>query len=82
VGALKSLLHSAQVQNEETFHLNISDACQTICNRPGPLKGCNQVEDSERLLCTVTCYTLRTQQLLDWERVRQIDYVSCKLSIT
>ena len=37
-GHLKSLLHSAQIQNEETLHLNISDACQTICNRPENLE--------------------------------------------
>jgi len=34
-GHLQSLLHSAQIQNEETLHLNISDACQPICNQPG-----------------------------------------------
>jgi len=66
---LKSLLHSAQIQNsqnEETLHLNISDACQTICNRPGTFESLQPGGGhSESLLWHVTCYVLRTQQLLD-----------------
>jgi len=50
-GHLKSLLHSAQIQNEETLHLNISDACQTICNRPGTFESLQPGGvHSERLL--------------------------------
>jgi hypothetical protein len=33
-GQLKTLLHSAPIKNEDTFHQRVFYACQTICNRP------------------------------------------------
>ena len=77
-GHLEPLLHSAQIQNEETLHLNISDACRTICKRPGIFESLQPGGGpSERLLWHATCYTLRTQLLLDCQTNR----VSCKSSI-
>ena len=38
-GHLNTLEHSASIKNKQTLHQHIFIICQTIRNRPGPLKG-------------------------------------------
>ena len=37
-GHLETTVNSAPIENEESFHQSIVDACQTICNRPGTVE--------------------------------------------
>jgi len=38
---LETPVNSAAIESEELLLQSIVDACQTICDWPGPLKGCD-----------------------------------------